>query len=120
MTTLRQESNQPLLPGRHGSPAGAYLASAAVVLQARLGKDLWARLDVHTKSCLVTSQIFHEMLEEVWTQREKDYERTGKRTGEIPAPMIDFSPVVLCVFKALEIEILTKARPMHRLAVRRI
>jgi TIR domain len=94
-------------PTGHGGSGTAadHLARAAAALQVGLGKDLWGRLDVRTKSCLVTSQLFHELLQEVWTDREKELERTGKRTGEMEAPLVDFSPVVLCLFKALEIEI---------------
>ena len=82
-----------------------YLTKAASALQRRLGAALWNRLDKRTRSCLVTSQIFHEMLEEVAAERDKELDRTGKQVGQIEAPEIDFSPVILCLFKAIEIEI---------------
>jgi hypothetical protein len=92
-------------PTAAAGPAAARLEKAAAALQLRLGKDLWARLHEWTKSCLVTSQLFQELLEEVDAARERERERTGEPPGRQPAPLVDFSPVVLCLFKALEIEI---------------
>ncbi len=88
-----------------GSAALVYLSKAASALQGRLGHDLWTRLDKRTRSCLVTSQVFHEMLEEVAAERDKVLELTGKQLGQTEAPEIDFSPVILCLFKAVEIEV---------------
>jgi hypothetical protein len=117
--------DSPGQPDRPGGPRGGghaatqQLARAASALQARLGNDLWAPLDVRTKSCLVTSQFFHEMLQDVWSEREQEMERAGKRPGEMEAPLVDFSPVVLCLFKALEIEIERKVLRPFREAVPR-
>src|ERR1700755_462573 len=79
----------------------AQLTSATSALKTRLGYDLWEQLHKWSRSCLVTSQLFYETLDRIDSARQRERESKGDAGA---APEIDFSPVVLCLFKAIEIE----------------
>lgn len=96
------------------SDVGIPLTLATTALQNRLGEELWNQLHKWSRSCLVTSQLFYETLDRVDEARQRERDNKGD-TGE--APEIDFSPVVLCLFKALEIEFERKVLRPFREAV---
>src|SRR6184192_3848960 len=100
---LRHYLNKSAMPNKATGleEVGAQLDLANVRLRARLGDDLWVQLHKWTRSCLVTSQLFYETLDRVDAAREVERERKGT-AGD--APEIDFSPLVLCLFRAMEIE----------------
>lgn len=79
----------------------AALAKAEANLRTKLGESRWSSLHSWTRSSLVTSELFYSTLERIDATREAAREAKGS-AGE--APEIDFSPVVLGLYKAIEIE----------------
>jgi hypothetical protein len=97
MAQIRQaDSREP-----EGRPIDA-LGEAEAVLRKRIPDDRWQGLHKWTRSCLVTSQLFSQLLEEVDRPRQELLKKHGDAGS---APEVDFSPVVLSLFKAVEIEI---------------
>lgn len=91
--------------GFEGAQVDRRLAQASAILRTRLGPAQWERLHPWSRSALVTSQLLYEILEAVDAplQIERDLNLVAKT--RTTAPEVDFSPVVLGMFKAIEIEI---------------
>jgi len=76
------------------------LKEAEDSIKKKLGTELWKRLHVRARSSLVTSEVFLEISYDINDIREK-----RDIAGKGSAPEIDFSPAIISVFKAIEIEL---------------
>jgi nucleoside phosphorylase len=89
------------------------IAQAVRRLDKRLGAPIWSLLDEWTRSCLVTSELLNDTLVLVHDARLAREQIDGVGAAGA-APLVDFSPVILEVFKAFEIQALkTLLRPFR-------
>ena len=70
-------------------------------LTGKIDYSAWNSLHKWTRSSLATAEILYHILEPIQEKRTKDRDESGDAG---PAPEIDFSPIILSLAKAIEIE----------------